>query len=93
MLAGAWDEDFVDALRESLHAAFVSLAESYGVPADRRHFVVGLPVPVIHEFIEMFEVDVVVMGTTQRVGLERLIGSTTERALYSVPGSLLAVKS
>ncbi|MDB6444414.1 universal stress protein E [Pseudomonas sp. NFACC32-1] len=92
LLAGAWDEDFADALRESLHAAFINLAQSQGVPAERRHFVVGQPVPVIHEFIEAFEADVVVMGTTQRVGLERLIGSTTERALYSVPGSLLAVK-
>jgi len=35
---------------------------------------------------------VVVMGTAHRVGLVRLIGSTTERALYSVPGSLLAVR-
>lgn len=92
LLAGAWDEDFADALRESLHAAFINLAQSQGVPAERRHFVVGQPVPVIHEFIEAFGADVVVMGTTQRVGLERLIGSTTERALYSVPGSLLAVK-
>ncbi|WP_210644460.1 MULTISPECIES: universal stress protein [unclassified Pseudomonas] len=92
LLAGAWDEDFADALRESLHAAFINLAEHCEVPAERRHFVIGLPVPVIHEFLEEFEVDVVVMGTVHRAGLERLIGSTTERALYSVPGSLLAVK-
>lgn len=92
LLAGAGDEDFADALRESLHAAFINLADSEGVPAERRHFIVGQPVPVIPEFIEEFEVDVVVMGTTQRVGLERVIGSTTERVLYSVPGSLLAIK-
>ncbi|MCP2073093.1 UNVERIFIED_ORG: universal stress protein E [Pseudomonas lini] len=92
LLAGAWDEDFADALRESLHAAFITLAERCEVPAERRHFVIGLPVPVIHEFLEAFEADVVVMGTVHRAGLERLIGSTTERALYSVPGSLLAVK-
>lgn len=92
LLAGAWDDDFADALRESLHAAFINLAERCEVPAERRHFVIGLPVPVIHEFLEEFEVDVVVMGTVHRAGLERMIGSTTERALYSVPGSLLAVK-
>ncbi|SDB55215.1 Universal stress protein family protein [Pseudomonas sp. NFACC23-1] len=90
--SGAWDDDFADALRESLHAAFISLAGHCGVPAERRHFVVGLPVPVIQEFIDEFEADVVVMGTVHRAGLERLIGSTTERALYSVPGSVLAVK-
>ncbi|MGK3118737.1 universal stress protein [Pseudomonas corrugata] len=92
LLAGAWDDDFVEALRESLHAAFINLAERCGVPAQRRHFVVGLPVPVIHEFLNEFEVDVVVMGIEHRVGLERFIGSTTERALYSIPGSLLAVR-
>lgn len=92
LLAGAWDDDFADALRESLHAAFINLAERCEVPAERRHFVIGLPVPVIHEFLEEFEVDVVVMGTVHRAGLDRMIGSTTERALYSVPGSLLAVK-
>ncbi|MGD8220921.1 universal stress protein [Pseudomonas thivervalensis] len=92
LLAGAWDDDFADVLRESLHLAFINLAERCDVPAERRHFVIGLPIPVIHEFINEFEVDAVVMGTAHRVGLERLIGSTTERALYSVPGSLLAVR-
>ena len=92
LLAGAWDDDFADALRETLHVAFVHFAERCAVPAERRHFVVGLPVPVIHEFIEEFQADVVVMGTAQRAGFERLIGSTTERALYSVQGSLLAVR-
>lgn len=36
--------------------------------------------------------DVVVMGTAHRVGIDWLIGSNTERALCSVPGSNLAVK-
>ena len=51
----------------------------------------GLPVPVISEFVEQYLVDVVVMGTVHRVGIDRMIGSNTERALYSVPGSILAV--
>lgn len=92
LVAGAWDDDYADALHETLHAAFINLAEHCGVPPEHRHFVIGLPVPVIHEFLDEFEADVVVMGTVRRAGLERLIGSTTERALYSVPGSLLAVK-
>jgi len=35
----------------------------------------------------------VVMGTVHRTGVDRLIGSNTERALYSVPGSILAVRA
>jgi universal stress protein E len=70
----------------------VSLADRYGVPPERRHFIMGLPAPVLSEFVEEYLADVVVMGTVHRVGFDRLIGSNTERALYSVPGSILAVK-
>ena len=93
LVGGGWSVDYVEELRESLHLAFVTLADRYGVPPERRHFVMGLPVPVISEFVEQYLADVVVMGTVHRVGIDRLIGSNTERALYSVPGSILAVKS
>ncbi|MDR6917155.1 universal stress protein E [Pseudomonas sp. 3296] len=89
---GGWGVDYIEELRESLHLAFVTLADRYGVPPERRHFVMGLPVPVISEFVEQYLADVVVMGTVHRVGIDRLIGSNTERALYSVPGSILAVR-
>ncbi len=92
MTMGGWNVDFAEELRQSLHQAFVALAERYGVPPERRHFVMGQPVPVIEAFVEQFHADVVVMGTVHRVGLERMIGSNTERALYSVPGSILAVR-
>lgn len=93
LACGGWDVDLIEELRQSLHQAFVALADRYGVPPERRHFVMGLPVPVISEFVEHYLADVVVMGTEHRVGIDRLIGSNTERALYSVPGSILAVRS
>ena len=92
LVSGGWNVDFMEDLRQSLHQAFVTLADRYGVPPERRHFIMGLPVPVLSEFVEEYLVDVVVMGTVHRVGFDRLIGSNTERALYSVPGSILAVK-
>ncbi|VVN82932.1 universal stress protein [Pseudomonas fluorescens] len=92
LAGGSWGSNFMDELREALHAAFVTLADQYGVPPERRHFIMGLPVNVIREFVEEYLADVVVMGTVHRVGIDRLLGSTTERALYSVPGSILAVK-
>ncbi|OIN53148.1 universal stress protein [Pseudomonas costantinii] len=91
LIMGGYSVDFAEELRQSLHQAFTSLADSYGVPPQRRHFVMGQPVPVIQEFVEQFQADVVVMGTVHRVGFDRLIGSNTERALYSVPGSILAI--
>ena len=93
LVGGGWGVDFIEELRQSLHQAFVTLADRHGVPPERRHFVMGLPVPVISEFIEQYVADVVVMGTVHRVGIDRLIGSNTERALYSVPGSILAVRT
>ncbi|MXI48592.1 universal stress protein [Pseudomonas moraviensis] len=89
---GGWNEDLANELRQSLHQAFVALADRHGVPPERRHFVMGHPVQVINEFVEQYLADVVVMGTVHRVGIERVIGSTTERALYSLPGSILAVR-
>lgn len=92
MINGGWNEDLANELRQTLHQAFVALADRHGVPPERRHFVMGDPVQVINEFVEQYLADVVVMGTVHRVGIERVIGSTTERALYSVPGSILAVR-
>jgi len=92
LAGGGWGVDFIEEIRQSLHQAFVTLAERYGVPPERRHFVMGLPVPVISGFVEEYLADVVVMGAVHRVGIDRLIGSNTERALYSVPGSILAVR-
>lgn len=92
MINGGWNEDLANELRQTLHQAFVALADRHGVPPERRHFVMGHPVQVINEFVEQYLADVVVMGTVHRVGVERVIGSTTERALYSVPGSILAVR-
>ncbi|RON73791.1 universal stress protein [Pseudomonas fluorescens] len=89
---GGWNEDLANELRQTLHQAFVALADRHGVPPERRHFVMGHPVQVINEFVEQYLADVVVMGTVHRVSIERVIGSTTERALYSVPGSILAVR-
>ncbi|SIR11882.1 universal stress protein E [Pseudomonas sp. B10] len=92
MVNGGWNEDLANELRQTLHQAFVALADRHAVPPERRHFVMGHPVQVINEFVEQYLADVVVMGTVHRVGIERVIGSTTERALYSVPGSILAVR-
>lgn len=91
LVGGGWGVDIIEELRQSLHQAFVTLAQRHGVPPERRHFIMGLPVPVIGEFVEQYLADVVVMGTVHRVGFDRLIGSNTERALYSIPGSILAV--
>jgi len=78
-------------LRSVLEKSFLTLADHYGVPADRRHFILGQPVSVLAEFASQHQVDVIVMGRIHRHGLEKLIGSTTEHILYQTSCSILAV--
>jgi universal stress protein E len=86
----AWSA-LVEKMQASQKEIFVALAERYGVPVERRHFVIGSPVTALAEFARQLDADVLVMGRVQHKGLNRLIGSTTEHILYQVPCSILAV--
>ncbi|WLH76915.1 MULTISPECIES: universal stress protein [unclassified Pseudomonas] len=72
--------------------AFAAIAERHGVAADCRHFIEGVPVPVICQFVEQHQVDVIVAGTVQHKGLSKLLGTTAEQLLHRAPCSLLAIK-
>ena len=78
-------------LRRELEKSFLKFAGRYGVPANRRHFILGHPVSALSEFANTHNVDVIVMGRVQDHGGEKLLGSTTEHILYQVPCSVLAV--
>jgi universal stress protein E len=83
--------DITKELRTTEEQSFLKLATRYGVPSDRRHFVLGHPVSALSDFANDQHVDVIVMGRVQYHGLEKLLGSTTEHILYQVPCSVLAV--
>ncbi|WP_433771543.1 universal stress protein [Pseudomonas putida] len=78
-------------LHKELENSFLDLADQFGVPPDRWHFIEGHPVSVLNEFTHAHSVDVIVMGRIQSHGLDKLLGSTTEHVLYQVPCSILAV--
>jgi universal stress protein E len=83
--------DITKELRTTEEQSFLKLATRYGVPSDRRHFVLGHPVSALSDFANDQHMDVIVMGRVQYHGLEKLLGSTTEHILYQVPCSVLAV--
>jgi universal stress protein E len=83
--------DITKELRTTEEQSFIKLAGRYGVPSDRRHFILGPPVSALSDFADEQQVDVIVMGRVQYHGLEKLLGSTTEHILYQVPCSVLAV--
>ncbi|HEX8594802.1 MAG TPA: universal stress protein [Pseudomonas sp.] len=80
-------------LYQAEEQAFSELADSFGVPGQRRHFISGTPAKVINDFAAREQVDVIVMGRVNRHGLNKLLGSTTEQVVYHMPGSVLVIKS
>lgn len=83
--------ELTQGLRKELEKSFLKFAGRYGVPANRRHFILGHPVSALSEFANKHDVDVIVLGRVQYNGMEKLLGSTTEHILYQVPCSVLAV--
>lgn len=81
-----------EALGEAQHEVFAALAERHGVPPDRRHFFEGAPLQSICEFATDHLTDVIVLGTVQHRGLNKLLGSTAEHLLHRAPCSVLAIK-
>lgn len=81
-----------EALGESQHDAFTSLADRHGVPVEHRHFIEGSPLLSICDFARDHESDVIVMGTVQHRGLSKWLGSTAEGLLQKAPCSVLAIK-
>jgi nucleotide-binding universal stress UspA family protein len=66
-------------------------AEAMAVPTVEA-IRLGVPHDVIEEYIDENDIDLVVMGTHGRSGLERtLLGSTTERVIRTVDVPVMAV--
>lgn len=67
------------------------LAEEFGLSGERlvRH---GHPADEMHALTDKLSVDVVVVGTHERHGLGRLVGSTANAVLHGAKSDILAVR-
>lgn len=90
-LSSSWDSSYAEQVRISLYRTFNHLADRWQVPMEHRHFVLGPATQGIANFMDDHRIDVVVMGMQSRLGLDRILGSTTERLLYRMSGGMLAV--
>lgn len=81
-----------EALGTAQHEAFAAMAERHGVPPESRHFIEGSPLTSICDFAAEHHTDVIVMGTVQHNGLNKLLGTTAEQLLHRAPCSVLAIK-
>jgi nucleotide-binding universal stress UspA family protein len=86
----AWNEAERERAEEATEAAVQALPEGVTVERVRRE---GVPQTEILEYATEADVDVIVMGTHGRTGLDHyLIGSVTEKVVRRSPVPVLTVK-
>jgi nucleotide-binding universal stress UspA family protein len=70
----------------------VEIADGYGVEQVETHVESGAPDEVIREYIDVHDIGAVVMGTTGRSGIDRvLLGSVAEKTVRSAPVPVITV--
>jgi nucleotide-binding universal stress UspA family protein len=81
----------IDRSGERPTAPVLDRAERKGIPATEA-IRLGVPHGIIRDYVDENEIDLVVMGTHGRTGLEHaLLGSTTERTVRTVDVPVLTV--
>ncbi|HBE93283.1 MAG TPA: universal stress protein UspA, partial [Gammaproteobacteria bacterium] len=88
------DVDGIEERSLALHRQGLDrLLTNLSVAETRRHLVLGPPEEVIPKLISREGIELIVMGTVARIGIQGLlIGNTAERILDSVDCSVLAIK-
>ncbi|HSM69805.1 MAG TPA: universal stress protein [Xanthomonadales bacterium] len=79
-------------LREELKGKLARLGEEFGVPAERQHFLNGVPAREIHRFVDENDIDLVVLGTHGQRGVQLLLGSTANAVVHGAICDVLAVR-
>lgn len=87
------DASLFNDVRNDHRQQFVAFGDAHGVPDDRMHLVEGDPAEAIAALADDINADLVVLGTTHRTGLKRiLMGSTAEDILGSIRNDVLVLK-
>lgn len=87
------DAEMFEQVRTEHRRQFLAFGEAHGIPVDRMHLVEGEPADAIAQLAGDINADLVVLGTTHRSGLKRiLMGSTAEDILGSIRNDVLVLK-
>jgi len=70
----------------------LTMAEEHGIPENHTKVISGSPKLEIIQFAENNEVDLIVIGSHGRHGLQRLLGSTSYPILHNATCDVLAVR-
>jgi universal stress protein E len=92
MSLGLSSEDLYEQLRVDHRRALEALMRDHQLPADAATVLYGPPVSTLLEAIEDFRPDLLVVGTLQRHGIDRLfMGSTVERLIGEASCDVLTI--
>jgi len=79
-------------LEASSKKNIAKLANSFGIPEQQQHILVGQAASQIHTFSEQHDCDLIVIGSHGRHGLALLLGSTANAVLHGAKCDVLAVR-
>ena len=90
---GTWDTTGLEAqMLEQSRVKLAEIAEKNGIASERCHLEHGVPKVHIHEFSDNHGVDLVVVGSHGRQGVQLLLGSTANAVLHGASCDVLAVR-
>jgi len=79
-------------LGEELKQKLSAVGDKFNVSADHLHILNGSPASEIHRFASENHVDLIVIGTHGRKGLQLLLGSTANAVLHGAGCDVLSVR-
>lgn len=79
-------------LSEELKQKLSALGEKFNIAPDHLHILNGSPAPEIHRFVAENNVQLIVIGTHGRKGLQLLLGSTANAVLHGARCDVLSVR-
>ncbi|MDA0350036.1 MAG: universal stress protein [Verrucomicrobia bacterium] len=99
MVAGGDGIQFVNEIgeleanyRSESERKLIALATELGIAETDSHFLEGRPASKIHEFCAENKIDLVVLGSHGKHGLQLLLGSTASSVLHNSVCDVLAVR-
>ena len=79
-------------MEDPVKTELAAFAEKNQIPSERCHLEYGLTKTAIHSFVKNHEVDLVIMGSHGRHGVQLLLGSTANAVLHGATCDVLAVR-
>jgi universal stress protein A len=81
-----------DQIGQELKQKLSALGDSFNVPAENLHILHGSPASEIHRFAKENQIQLIVIGSHGRKGLQLLLGSTANAVLHGAMCDVLSVR-